>query len=166
MQKHNNDDHRCWNCDRVYVPDPRVKERQVTCGRSECQRARHSYKCKDWHKCNAEVSAAHYEEVVKPFREKQPDYQRRWRLKCRLREIREKFDSLLDAVLPTSIRRLLGRAEALSSSPTKDEQVGVLAGDLLDKAVLALRAVVAALEPLDKGVAMLRSLGLGAPSAR
>jgi len=164
--KNNDDGHRCWKCDQSFVPDPRIKDRQVTCGKPECQRARHSYCCKDWRKRNAEIAAAHYQDVVKPFRRKQPDYQRRWRLKRPLREIREKFDTVLDVVLHTSIRALLGRVEALSSSPAKEAQTGVLAGDLLDKAALALRDFAAALEQLGKGMETLRSVGLGAPPAR
>ena len=154
------DDHRCWNCDQFFVPDPRVKDRQVTCGKPECQLARHADRCKAWHELNAEIAAAHYQEVVVPFRQKQPDYQRRWRLKCRLREIREKFDNLVGGILLTSIRALLGRAKALSSSPTKEAQTGVLAGDLIDKSAAAVRDIIAALEQLSKGVAALRAMGL------
>lgn len=154
--------HRCWNqkCNRPFFPDPRVKERQVTCGKPECQRARHADRCKVWHADNANITATHYEDVVVPFRRKQPDYQRRWRLKRRLREIREKFDNLVGDMLLTSLRALLGRVEALSSSPTKEAQSGVLAGDLLDKAAAALRAAVAVIEQLDPSLVTLRSMGL------
>ncbi len=155
-----NDDHRCWKCDQSFVPDPRIRERQVTCGKQECQQARHADRREAWRERNAEITAAHYQDVVKPFRQKQPDYQKRWRLKRPLREIREKFDTILGGMLRTSIRALLGRVEALSSSPTEEAQTGVLAGDLLDKAARAVRDVVAALEQLGKGVATLRSMGL------
>ena len=138
----------------------------MTCGRPECQKARHCYSRKDWRKRNADITATHYEDEVKPFRRNQPDYQRRWRLRRGLREIREKFDNLVIGVLLTSIRGLLGRADALSSSPSRETQTGVLAGDLLDKTALALRDVVAGLEQLGKGVETLRSVGLGATTAR
>jgi len=138
----------------------------VTCGRPECQKARHCYSCKDWRKRNADIATTHYDDVVKPFRQNQPDYQRRWRLGRRLREIREKFDSLVIGALLTSIRGLIGRAEALASRPARGPQTGVLAGNLLDKTAQALRDVVAGLEPLGKGVETLRSMGLGAPLAR
>ena len=132
----------------------------MTCGKPECQLARLADRRIAWRERNAEITAAHYQDVVKPFRKKQPDYQKRWRLKRPVREIREQFDSFLGGVLLTSIRALLGRAKALSSSPTKEAQSGVLAGDLLDKTVLALGDVVAALEQFGKGVQTLRSMGL------
>lgn len=132
----------------------------MTCGRPECQKARHSYSCKDWRERNSDFTATHYEDVVKPFRRKQPDYQKRWRLKRRLREIREKFDNLVGGILLTSIRALERRVEALSSSPTKEAQTGVLAGELLDKAAAALRVAVAVIEQLDPSLATLRAMGL------
>jgi hypothetical protein len=112
-----------------------------------------------WHAANADVDSSHYEDVVVPFRERQPDYQRRWRLGRGLREIREKTGSLGSALL-VSLRALLGRAEALSRSPDKEAQTGVLAGKTLDKAKKALRGAVAAIAQLEESLTELRVVGL------
>lgn len=94
-----------------------------------------------------------------PFRERQPDYQRRWRLARRLREIREETPPLT-SVLLTSLRALLCRAERLSKSPTKEAQTGVIAAELLDKAMVVVHGAIAALEQLEASVAQLRAVGL------
>lgn len=39
---------RCRNCRRLFRPHPRVKDRQHTCSRPECQRERHRQGCADW----------------------------------------------------------------------------------------------------------------------
>src|SRR5690606_20089376 len=97
---------RRWQCRGPFVPDPRVGGGQVTCGAEECQRERHAERCRAWHVANRDVGTSHYADVVKPFREAQPDYQRRWRLAVRCREIREKTGTL-GGVLLTSLRALL-----------------------------------------------------------
>jgi len=61
------------------------------------------------------VTASHYQDVVVPFRQQQPDYQRRWRLGRKLREIRETMMPT-GGVMLSSLRALLGRAEDLSKS--------------------------------------------------
>src|SRR5690606_5866543 len=86
-------------CSAEFIPDPRVGDRQVTCGAPGCQRARHAKRCREWHAANKEAAASHYEDVVVRFREQQPDYQRRWRWGRRLREIREKTALLGGALL-------------------------------------------------------------------
>jgi hypothetical protein len=48
---------RCVECSGEFVPDPRVKERQVTCGSAQCQRSRHVRQCRAWHAGNAEAPA-------------------------------------------------------------------------------------------------------------
>ena len=103
---------RCTECSAEFVPDPRVGGRQVTCGAPECQRARHAGRCQQWHADNREATARHYEDVVVPFRQRQPDYQRRWRWSRQLREIREKTIVLGGAIL-ASLRRLACWAERL-----------------------------------------------------
>lgn len=94
-----------------------------------------------------------------PFRERQPDYQCRWRLSRRLREIREKMRPL-GGPLRGHLRVLLGRAEGLSESPTKAAQTGVLAAGFLDELKAAVRAAMAALEQLEASLATLQSIGL------
>lgn len=41
---------RCRICNRLFLPDPRVGNRQRACGRAECQRERHRLACHEWRK--------------------------------------------------------------------------------------------------------------------
>lgn len=151
-------DRRCSECTRPFEPNPRVGDRQVTCGAVECQRKRHCERCRAWHAGNGDVGRSHYEDVVVPFRERQPSYQRRWRLGRRLGEIREQMSTLGSGLL-SSLRALLGRADALSKSAGEEAQTGVLAGEVLDKARAALGRAVAAFMELDDSLAQLREVG-------
>jgi hypothetical protein len=150
---------RCSECSAEFIPDPRVGERQVTCGAGECQRARHAKQCREWHAANEEATASHYEDVVMPFRVHQPDYQRRWRWGQRLREIREKT-TLLGGTLLTALRGLAQQAERLTVQAAGIAQTGVLAGEKLVRAVAVVRSILAAFEQLEASVAELRQLGL------
>ena len=150
---------RCVQCSGEFVPDPRVGDRQVTCGAVECQRARHTDRCRQWHAANAEATASHYQDVVVPFRREQPDYQSRWRWWQRLREIREQT-GLLGGALLASLRALVARAEQLARRAAGIVQTGVLAGQMLERAVRAVRCTVTALEQLEASTAELRELGL------
>jgi hypothetical protein len=131
----------------------------VTCGRECCQRAQHNEQCRQWHERNKDVGASHYQDVVMPLRQEQPDYQRRWRLWRKLREIREESKAGSGRLL-RRVRRLLQRAETLSTSTARTLQRGVLGGRLLDQAKEALRAVVSAVEHLEAKLSALQSLGL------
>lgn len=55
----------CAVCGKWFRPDPRVGERQHTCGRAECRRVWHLRSCRKWHQAN-------------------PDYDRHTRLQRRL----------------------------------------------------------------------------------
>jgi hypothetical protein len=46
---------RCW-----FIPNPRLKDRQKTCGNSECQRKWHQKKCQEWNRRNADYFKANY----------------------------------------------------------------------------------------------------------
>ena len=50
----------CRICRRWFMPNIKVKERQMTCGDEECQREWHRRKCKEWNKNNAEYFRANY----------------------------------------------------------------------------------------------------------
>ena len=150
---------RCSQCNTEFVPDPRIGERQVTCGAPECQRARHAEQCRAWHADNKESTSEHYQDVVRPFRAAQPDYQRRWRWGCRLREIREEMMTLGGAVLG-ELRSLVRRAERLVQGALGSVQSGVLAGEKLGRAVLTVRTVIDCIEQLQSSTAELRELGL------
>jgi len=42
----------CRICGKWFTPDPRLGERQRTCGNSECQRQWHAKKCRQWNRKN------------------------------------------------------------------------------------------------------------------
>ena len=42
----------CRICGRWFVPNPRLGERQKTCGTAECQRRWHARKCAEWNRKN------------------------------------------------------------------------------------------------------------------
>lgn len=150
---------RCSECTRSFTPDPRVGRRQVTCGAGSCQRDRHRDRCRAWRVANRETTGSHYGDVVVPFRKRHPDYQCRWRLACRLREIREEM-RLLGAPLRSGLQGLLGRAEALAASATEASQVGVLTAKKIDEASTAVRGALTAILQLEASAATLQSLGL------
>lgn len=66
----------------------------MTCGAEECQQQRHAKKCKQWHKRHPDAAANHYCDVVKPYRQKHPTYQRRHRILVAYRKIREALLSM------------------------------------------------------------------------
>src|SRR3972149_2539812 len=107
----------------------------------------------------AGARGAHYQDVVVPFRQQQPDYQRRWRWGRRLREIREQTGLLGGAILGR-LQALVSGAEQLLARAAGTVQTGVLAGESLSRAVRAVRATIAALEQLEASTAELRALGL------
>ena len=150
---------RCTECSGKFAPDPRVGDRQVTCGAAECQQARHAKRCRQWHATNRDATAKHYEDVVAPFRREQPDYQRRWRWGRRLREIREQT-GLLGGALLGRLHGLVRQAEGLAQRAASCVQTGILAGEKLRRAVAAVRSTITALEQLEASTAELRELGL------
>jgi hypothetical protein len=61
---------RCLFCGRYFTPDYRVKDRQKSCGRSECRRARKKAAQEEWIKKNPDYFADLYETYVKPWRKR------------------------------------------------------------------------------------------------
>lgn len=60
---------RCEYCGRYFIPDRRIGNRQKACGRPEYKRQRKLQGQNQWKKCHPEVTAHHYEDYVKPWRE-------------------------------------------------------------------------------------------------
>ena len=50
----------CRICRRWFMPDPRLKDRQMTCGDAACQKEWHRRTCKKWNKNNAAYFKANY----------------------------------------------------------------------------------------------------------
>jgi hypothetical protein len=50
----------CRICRRWFLPDPRLKQRQKTCGQAKCQRQWHKKKCSQWNRKNRDYFKANY----------------------------------------------------------------------------------------------------------
>ena len=50
----------CRICRRWFQPDPRLKERQMTCGSARCQREWHRKKCAEWNRKNSDYFRTNY----------------------------------------------------------------------------------------------------------
>ncbi|NIM58976.1 MAG: hypothetical protein GTO16_08555 [Candidatus Aminicenantes bacterium] len=50
----------CRICRRWFTPDPRLKDRQMTCGDDQCKREWHRKKCKEWNRNNADCFRSNY----------------------------------------------------------------------------------------------------------
>jgi hypothetical protein len=59
---------RCLFCGRYFTPDYRVKDRQKSCGRPTCRRARRKTAQEEWARKNPDYFADLYENYVKPWR--------------------------------------------------------------------------------------------------
>jgi hypothetical protein len=61
---------RCLFCGRYFIPDHRVKERQKSCRRLACRKARKKAAQDAWVKKNPDYFAGLYEGYVKPWRKR------------------------------------------------------------------------------------------------
>jgi len=78
---------RCSYCLRLFIPDPRRKERQATCGRQECRRKRKRQSDTEWRSCHRDYFHGIYQqqkenygtraEYKQQYRARNPDYVRR-----------------------------------------------------------------------------------------
>ena len=50
----------CRVCKRWFIPHPRLKDRQKTCGDQQCQREWHRRKCEQWNHNNADYFKDNY----------------------------------------------------------------------------------------------------------
>jgi len=50
----------CRVCGRWFMADPRLKDRQMTCGSPQCKREWHRRKCAQWNKENIDYFRANY----------------------------------------------------------------------------------------------------------
>lgn len=50
----------CRVCRRWFTPNPRLKDRQKTCGDPRCKREWHRRKCKEWNKDNPDYFRTNY----------------------------------------------------------------------------------------------------------
>ncbi len=73
---------RCVYCRRFFKPDRRVGTRQKSCKERECQKRRKGESQKRWVEANPGYFQGRYA-YVREWRKRNPDYQRRWRVKRR-----------------------------------------------------------------------------------
>jgi len=50
----------CRICRRWFMPNPRLKDRQMTCGDPECKKEWHRKKCAEWNKNNSDYFRSNY----------------------------------------------------------------------------------------------------------
>ena len=50
----------CRVCKRWFIPHPRLKDRQKTCGDQQCQREWHRRKCEQWNHSNVDYFKDNY----------------------------------------------------------------------------------------------------------
>ena len=50
----------CCICHRWFLPDAKVKDRQVTCGDPECQKQQHRKQCVKWNRKNTDYFKSNY----------------------------------------------------------------------------------------------------------
>ena len=50
----------CRVCRRWFVPNPRLKDRQKTCGNARCKKEWHRRKCAEWNKNNPDYFKSNY----------------------------------------------------------------------------------------------------------
>lgn len=82
---------RCVCCGRYFVPDRRVGDRQKCCKNKKCRRKRKKESQRRWVEANPGYFKGRYD-YVKEWRERNPDYQRRWRA-MRRGEIQDEMPS-------------------------------------------------------------------------
>jgi len=78
---------RCPYCRRLFIPDPRLKERHTTCGRQECRRQRKRQSNEQWRAQHSDYFRGMYSqqkeaygtraEYRKQYRKKNPEYVQR-----------------------------------------------------------------------------------------
>ena len=75
----------CRICRRWFMPNPKQKDRQMTCGDSECQREWHRKKCEEWNRKNVDYFKTIY--LSKKIQAVTPtaDQSRSMQLNCRLK---------------------------------------------------------------------------------
>lgn len=74
---------RCVICGRFFKPDRRTVDRQKCCKRDSCRKKAKQISQERWLEKNPGHFNGHYKLYVKPWRKKNPSYQRDWRRKKR-----------------------------------------------------------------------------------
>lgn len=118
---------RCSQCGRLFVPNPRVASRQMTCGGAECKRRQHAESCRRWREKNRDVTSCHYVDFVVPFRKRHQTYQCEWRILRSLREIRDAIEPVLRTV-DGPLGRLISRSGRVLATRCQEHRRASLHG--------------------------------------
>jgi hypothetical protein len=78
---------KCVSCGQFFEANPRVGERQKSCGATACRKKRKRMQERAWKARNPDYGQGFYASYVKPWRQKHPEYQKQLRCKKR-REIK------------------------------------------------------------------------------
>lgn len=132
----------------------------MTCGDAGCQCGRHTHRCRSWHACSKESRSNHYLDVVVPFRQRHPTYQRRWRLASRLREIREESRGLTERLVPRVQRAVTWGQSLQVLAASEVEQPRSSTGKSLNEALASAAQLGGMLEQLQAVASELGVVGL------
>jgi hypothetical protein len=104
------------------------------------------------------VTRSHYRDVVEPFRRRHPDYQRRWRLVSKLREIRDEITSGAQ-VVGERLAKVLAHSARVMGTAAGVAQVRAKTGTPLEAALAVAAELVSAMKALTAQVSALGLLG-------
>jgi len=131
----------------------------VTCGAEECQKKRHAKKCKQWHEHHPDAAANHYDDVVKPYRQKYPTYQRRHRILVTLSKIREELLSTARRSGKQLVGLIFRGRLVIEEGAQEPVQSRAMTGKPLEDALDAAASMVGAVDELTALAGQLAVLG-------
>ncbi|MBM4318854.1 MAG: hypothetical protein FJ125_02595 [Deltaproteobacteria bacterium] len=131
----------------------------MTCGAEECQKKRHAKKCKQWHGLNPDTAASHYQDVVKPYRQLYPSYQRRQRLVVALRKIREELLCMAHRACRRLAALVSRGRQVVAQGAQEPVHVRAMTGKPLEDALAAAASLVGSVDELTALAGQLAVLG-------
>ena len=120
----------------------------MTCGAAACQRKRHAKSCRWWRESNADSSANHYDDVVKPYRQRHPTYQRRHRILVAFRKIREELLSLARRSRKQLAELVSRGRRVIEEGAQEPAQARAMTGKPLEEALGTVASMVQAVDEL------------------
>jgi hypothetical protein len=126
---------KCKYCRRIFIPDPRVGERQISCFRSVCKTKRKAIAQKKWTKSNPDYFHGRYLET-RIWRESNPNYQKVWRNnKLEIQDKREVKKPLksIRLMLPTCILKNEIQDEIILKHEYNQDVISVFVHEIQDE---------------------------------
>lgn len=122
---------RCHYCKRLFIPDPRVGERQKTCGDPLCQKAHKAENNTRWRKNNPDYCRNDYPRLkewldqhpgyLKQYRDAHPEYAKKNREAQRLRDRRKKLRLDIQAEIKSQASEITNQLWKLPHLDIQDE---------------------------------------------